>query len=448
MNIIIPKYISYRTYNYKKENSRTYITDEKNHCFHILEAEASDIYYIIASKIENLESYAEKAGLKDELTDFLQELNEKQLIIQNNTDNFQTKTPIYPLEDIKTHNVENDDILDSEKKQWIFNNGYLPSLDLQITYNCNLKCIHCFNDKNKRDKILTFSQAKSAIEQAFDLGIYSISITGGECTCNKDFLDICKYIKNKHLSFSFLTNGQLLHDDENLFNEIVNLYPHSISLSLYSMDNSVHDEITGVKGSFEKTLNVIKKLKENNIGLIINTPIIKTNLTTYKSVAEFAKQNNIPMSTGANFIDNPKNVNAHLELNENELINLYSDKASPVYVGSKKFDKNNKKEQTICAAGRYQLSILPNADITPCHDFYYKFGNLETDKLADIWKNKAPEFQKLMKYKNLKNCLNEDYCKYCTYCPIEANFKYGFLQRNYNLCKHSKAYMAADKLCK
>ncbi len=447
MNILIPKNISFRTYNFEKENSRTYITDEKFHKHHILENEASDIWYIIYSK-KNLKAVKEYALHRDlfDLDDFIKELVLAGLIEINKnvkSTDFSEREKQYSPGD---NNFESDGIYDKEKKQWIYNNGYLPSLTLQLTYRCNLKCIHCFNDKTNPDKNITYEEAKSAIDQAYRLGISEISITGGECTCNGDFLKICRYIRSKHLLLKFLTNGQTLSDDEKLFNEIANLYPHTVGISLYSMQSAIHDSITGVEGSWAKALDAIIKFKNKNIGLVINTPIIKINFQSHKEVLKFAKDNDIAVSTQAYFIDNPDNKNSHLKLSEKELIELYTDKTSPSYLFKNNFINEKMSESLICSAGTYQIALNPNRDITPCHDFNYKLGNLNTDSLSDIWYKKLPSFRKIFRYKNLQNCFNEEYCKYCVYCHISSNYKEGFMQRSYGLCENAKAYFESEKI--
>lgn len=446
MNISIPKNISYRTYKSISGNLRSYIVDEIMHCQHILEDEASEIWELIASGDKKaFDSYVLNNSLNDEIDDFIIELKSKNLLNDSNSGNSIAEKSSVCINALPS---ENSDVVDYERKQWLFENGYLACLDLQLTLNCNQKCIHCYNDKTQNDKKISFEKAKSAIDQAYSAGIFEVSVTGGECTLNENFLEIVKYIRSKHLSFSVLTNGLNFYDNENLFFEFVNLCPHTVSLSLYSMTPEIHDEITRVKGSFEKTFNIIKKLKEHNVGLIINTPIFKTNLTSAKDVISFAKENNIPVSTGAYFVENSDNCNSSLKLDYDEILSLYSDSSSELCVTKKRFRSENKREQLICTAGTYQLSVVPNLDITPCHDLKYKFGNLFSDQLEDIWKNKASEFRENYKYKNLKGCLRENYCDYCIYCPIEAGFQQKFMERSYNLCEHAKAYREAENILK
>ena len=66
-----------------------------------------------------------------------------------------------------------------------------------------------------------------------------------------------------------------MYDDEELFNEIIKIYPHQISLSLYSLNAEIHDKITGVVGSQQKTLYIIEKL------LMVRNIKFRTRRTNY-----------------------------------------------------------------------------------------------------------------------------------------------------------------------
>ena len=67
----------------------------------------------------------------------------------------------------------------------------------------------------------------------------------------------------------------------------------SVQTSLYSMDAAIHDSITKVKGSFVKTKHAIEVLREHNVPMQINCPIMKQNKDSYQSVLDWATSLNI-----------------------------------------------------------------------------------------------------------------------------------------------------------
>jgi MoaA/NifB/PqqE/SkfB family radical SAM enzyme len=99
-----------------------------------------------------------------------------------------------------------------------------------------------------------------------------------------------------------------------------------VQVSLYSMNHNIHDEITQMKGSFEKTKNAILKLIENDIPLQISCPIFKQNKNCYDDVIKWAEKYKIHVGDDyviiAGYNHTTKNLNCRLSINEiKEVIN-------------------------------------------------------------------------------------------------------------------------------
>ena len=442
--IQIKNNISFRSYNFEEKNSRSYIIDEKLRYYYLLEGSPSDIWNIIVQSqdYDTVYEYAKRQKVENEINEFLKELKDLNLItIQNsealNITRNETKKDIISADFDRMKQTEFED----EMSNWLFKNNFLQGLVLQLGYNCNLKCNHCFNDKKHNNYELNFELAKKAIDQAYEIGIIKVGLTGGECTINKDFLKIIRYIREKHLSFGINTNGVRLYEDENLFEEFISLNPYELKISLYSMNPDIHDSMTGIKGSHEKTIGAIKKLRENNITATINTLLVKQNWQGYKDIIQFSKEMGCRINMSAHFISNPENKNAILRLSPKELESLYSNKDFPrsVYTQEEEGTKKEEDNRAVCLASQVVLSVSPMYNVTPCNDFDYVLGNLHKDNLTYIWNNVVPEFRKKFLNKNLE-CRNNNYCKYCTYCPGSVMRENGFLKKSKIACENAQAY--------
>lgn len=86
------------------------------------------------------------------------------------------------------------------------------------------------------------------------------------------------------------------------------------------MDSNIHDEITQMKGSFEKTKNAILKLVENDIPLQISCPIMKQNMNSYKEVIKWAEMHKIHVGIDygiiARYNNTTENLSCRLSMNE------------------------------------------------------------------------------------------------------------------------------------
>lgn len=462
--IKVNDWISAHSYNFEKENSKSYIIDEKLRFDLTLDGVSSDIWHMIlkTQDYESVCAYAKKIGLEDEIDSFLEELADSNVIVFERA-NFDERT----LSDVQIENENTDvpthtpsavqsneydsydeDRCINERTEWFCSNNFLPNLSLQLNYKCNLSCKHCFNDKEHNDIELTFNEVKSIIDQAYDLGISTVGITGGECTCNKDFLKIIRYIREKRLSFVFLTNGQKLYDDRDFFENAVSLYPHRVKLSLYSMDEKIHDGITGTQGSFKKTVEVIKKLRERNISVTVNFLQLTENFGSYNEVVKFATSVGARTDVSVYFLDNSKNKNSQLRIQGDKLEQLYLDRSFPSSVYNCTPQGIKKDERHVCRASEIVLAVNPFMIVTPCCDFNYPIGDLNKESFKDIWNINVPKFREKFLRKNMVDCGNDEYCKYCSYCPSRAYFENGFLKKSSNCCENAIAFGNALKKMK
>ena len=93
-----------------------------------------------------------------------------------------------------------------EFNEWLISNNQLTSAFIETTYRCNEKCLHCFNPgaaheigevPKRNTNELTFDQYKDVIDELYDLGIWSICLSGGEFFLRKDAFEILNYINFK-----------------------------------------------------------------------------------------------------------------------------------------------------------------------------------------------------------------------------------------------------------
>ena len=62
-------------------------------------------------------------------------------------------------------------------------------IKLAITERCNLKCIHCYMEK-KSSKCMNVDHARRLLNEARDLGVEVVDLTGGEPSLHPHFTTI------------------------------------------------------------------------------------------------------------------------------------------------------------------------------------------------------------------------------------------------------------------
>ena len=266
-----------------------------------------------------------------------------------------------------------------------------------LTYNCTEKCIHCYNigatrndsEISHRDvgNNLTLDEYKRVIDELYDEGIYKVCLTGGDPFVNHHIWDIIDYLYQKDIAFDIFTNGLML---DGKVKKLLNYYPRLVSLSLYSDKPEIHDYITRVNGSWNKTMNVIDELSKSMIPMTLKCCVMQPNLKTYRGVAQIGRYYNIPVQFELNITDSlegDKCASRHLRLPEDQLEVVLCDIETPMYVGEE-MDKfgafKRNKEQNGCSAGLDQFDITPDGKLIPCCAFHLELGNLHTESVKKI----------------------------------------------------------------
>lgn len=150
----------------------------------------------------------------------------------------------------------------------------LNNLFFELTSkSCNLKCTHCFIEKNsfKKEKdFLSIDKIKQTLILSRKEKIKSIYLTGGEPMTHPDFnsiLRMCLKISNT----TILTNGTFINDKKARFLKKIDDesdYETIYRISFEHFDEQKNDKIRG-RGSFRKALLALQNLYKYDFNPII-----------------------------------------------------------------------------------------------------------------------------------------------------------------------------------
>jgi len=285
----------------------------------------------------------------------------------------------------------------------------------ELLYHCNLKCTHCANITERwRQGTLDTEGVKYIIDQLHDIGTMLISFTGGEIFTRKDLWEIIEYADEKDFLIELLTNASLMTGED--VERLKKYRVSNVQVSLYSHIPGPHDSITGVPGSFEKTINTLKYLTANKINTSISTPLMKINSRDCGKVRELAHQIGIKHYYSYNIFerDDGSTDVYDLRLSRDEMCEFFRE--NPAEIPYKKKDIND----PICYAGTNQCSISPFGDVFPCFHTLLpiKLGNLTEQSLEDIWTNSGYlQHLRELKIYQLEGCPECPALSNCILCP-------------------------------
>lgn len=163
-------------------------------------------------------------------------------------------------------------------KQWYIENDLIFYASFELTQNCNFNCKHCYCP-DKKTRILSFEDAKKVIDKLYDVGCFLLILTGGEIFTCEYFTELYVYAKKKGFMVDLMTNGSMISEKTiSLFKKYP---PHSISITVYGTNEDDYEIFTGNGSNFNKVIDGLELLKQNNINFNIRTVATKS---LYKSI--------------------------------------------------------------------------------------------------------------------------------------------------------------------
>ena len=334
-------------------------------------------------------------------------------------------------------------------------------LFFEITYNCNLKCSHCYTSSysNKSEDEMTTKEIFSLIDDSAEEGIFVISLGGGEPFLRKDIYDILKYGRDKGIEMIPVTNGLFINEES--IKKLKSTGIRQIVVSLDGTNPQTYKEIRGVD-LFDKLVSSIKSLTDAGFRVFINCVITKLNVSEIEEMIKLAKSLNVravrfirltlfgragknkKLWLGAE--DYMMFVKDLMELSKkysNEKFTVLKDEA---FLGL--FGEEMKKRMSWlddkycgCPAARSFLFIDPYGNVYPCGYLEiekFLISNLRTNSLKDIWRNKIQSktidlFRKMTKLNDYcDSCKNKQMCQ--GGCRGTAYLKYGDILAPDSLC--------------
>ncbi len=132
-------------------------------------------------------------------------------------------------------------------------------LTWELTYACNLACVHCLSSSGQRDpRELTTIEAKQVLDELHDLQVFYINIGGGEPMVRRDFFELVDYAISRDIGVKFSTNGAYIDADK--ARRLTAMDYLDIQISLDGTDAATNDAVRGT-GSYDLAIRAMEHLK-------------------------------------------------------------------------------------------------------------------------------------------------------------------------------------------
>lgn len=318
---------------------------------------------------------------------------------------------------------------------------------ISVNTECNLGCKYCyfFNPENRvsKESVLSVDEIFTILK---NINKYSkndyikktikVNFVGsGEPLINWD--NIKKAIEkfytiksNNKVEFYLVTNATLITDKIAKEMKQLNLFP-SVSLDGYQ---ELHDEnrlTHNGSGSFEKTINGINILRENNFKIAINTTVTKKLVKNIDNFFKFLQKNKIDKVIFDRLVDTPSDFEemTYSEFYEfllnaykiKEKLNFQNIEIGNITAYKKNFEGQPDKVCTMfgasCGAG-INFLIYMSREVYPCGRMFgkdrWKLGNFKDDieQLQNNMYAKIPNRQDCQECSLIRECVKDCLLEY------------------------------------
>lgn len=296
----------------------------------------------------------------------------------------------------------------------------LWSAGLELTYRCNARCRHCYIDIPERQSAsneLIEEEWMSVVDQLARMGCMNVLVTGGEPTLHPAFLSVCKRIIKCGMLCDVYTNGLDISDD--LFAELRALPINSISVSLYSGSGTFHDKITGVRGSFKKTLVNLLRFKDAGFDAYAKAPVFHNHLEDFFAAMELGCKHGFRVLASTLLVPGHSGKTRNpMMMDADEYRHFLELEATPDTSMDSLDANERRRNEPLCHAGQSTLCVSPFGDVMPCNSFPVVCGNIRQLSLSKVW-NGSEVFRRLRKIRRRDvspSCISCEDIAYCTVC--------------------------------
>lgn len=296
--------------------------------------------------------------------------------------------------------------------------GRLPlRATIQLSDSCNHACAHCYQLHGQRGE-MSAAEVKGVLDDLARSGVLFVTFSGGEVTLRRDFLELLGYARGLRFAVTIYTNAYLV--DDALAKRLRDLAVLEVHVSLYSAQPEIHDAVTKVTGSHQRTIAGVRAMRAQGLKVILKMPLMSVNASGIDAFVELA------VALGCDYSMDPtidvredgNGCTADLRASDAQVRELL--RHEPVRGRPPSPPREKGLHETPCLACN-SAYISADGTVRPCASLPIALGNVRDEPLALSYEgNRAAEFVRGLTWSEIAGCRDCDLRGYCGRCHAAA----------------------------
>ena len=276
----------------------------------------------------------------------------------------------------------------------------LHDVSLELTYDCNLDCFYCYNDRDKPGQRLSLTQYRVLLQELADMQTLYLMLTGGEPMLHPHFFEIGNLARELGFVTRVRTNGHSLgrRNAQRLRDEVD---PYVVEVSLHGATAEVHDRQTRVPGSFDRLLNNVANASACGLRCSVVTTPTAWNENQIDEMFSLCQALGVPLRFQGPVAPRDNGDREPLVIQPSPAVWKKVERVTAAQSGlqgSASYSRPEtetaaavSEEAASCSVGVAGVDIDPYGNVQACMHLQRSAGNLHQQSIRDIWE-RSPLF--------------------------------------------------------
>ncbi len=294
--------------------------------------------------------------------------------------------------------------------------GLLLRLHLDLTLRCPLRCPHCYvAGQGDRDSEMSLAEIVRVLEEAKDLGVLFLLVSGGEPMLRPDFFEVLQAARRMHFHLQVKTTGLYLGRTE--ARRLARFAPIQVDLSIHGARAETHDAFVGMRGAFERAVAAFEALREAGVRVGVRTSLVGQNAGEAHEIEARFQVPGVDYRKGLLLFTrrDGTRTDVGLALDDEACTRILSRK------GGRPDPPPPDPARPICGAGATALYVAPDGTVFPCSLWPEPLGNArKPGGLRAAFQSERAAQIRGLRNRDRSECLACTLRAWCPFCPGES----------------------------